>query len=294
MNKVLMFLMIISLISMANSEGLAVKWFDDELIGSIVLLEKFENGRYIPHGTGFLIFNYEESGKPIVVTCAHLLKRKEIYVTVTADSELINLANEKNKKNFILEHSKWMLEGNKLRHKVILKKGVTYITHPNKSMDIAAIPVWLSAYYGELNVTKTIKIATNSRNRYKKGVSLGDEVYFVGFPFGIGTEDILEPLVRSGSIAWFSKESKIFLLNAFSNPGNSGSPVFTKRSYEISGSFLIGMVIGHIPELIEFPTSKLGCDKSKTFVPLNIGLAQCVWIDDIMTVVELAKKLNKK
>lgn len=294
MNRVLIFLMVISLFSIANSGDQPVRWFDDELIGSIILLEKLENKKYVPHGTGFLIWNYDESGKPIVVTCSHLLKGKEIYVAVTADSQLIELAKKKNMNLFILEKSKWILDGNKLRHKVILQEGVTFVKHPNELIDVAAFPVWLSAKYGDFNVTKTIKIPTKSRNRYKKDVSLGDEVYFVGFPLDLGKLSILQPLVRSGSIAWLSDKDHIYILDAFSNPGNSGSPIFTKKNLFNPNSFLIGMIVGHLQEPIAVMKSKAGCSKNEVIIAQNIGLAQCVWIDDIMTVVELAKKLNSK
>lgn len=272
-----------------NARSKVIQWFDEELVGSIVLLEKEVNRKFIPHGTGFLIYNYETPSNPILVTCAHVLKRSEIYVTVTADSELIRYAKAKNINEFFINESTWILHGNQLKLKVNLKKDISYVTH--KSIDIAALPIGLATRYGELGLSKTKTIPKHRIQKSETNSLLGDEVYFVGFPFGIGTEDILQPLVRSGSIAWLSKESSIFLLDAFSNPGNSGSPVFTKKSLSKPESYLIGMVIGHIPEPIELPVGKGGCAKSKTFIQQNIGLARCVWVNDIMTVVRLAQEL---
>ena len=80
---------------------------------------------------------------------------------------------------------------------------------------------------------------------------------------------IPNPLVRKGSIAWKSSKNSEFLLDAFSYGGNSGSPIFTLSDIQ-NRTYLIGMVTGHLPS-----------EKSE-----NIGLAKCIWVDDIMKLVE--------
>lgn len=274
------------------------RWFNDEFIRSIVLLEKKEKGNYTPHGTGFLIYNYEKESNPIVVTCAHLLNSKEIYITVLADSELISLAQEKKQEKIQINECIWELEGNKLRCKINLKKDITFITHPDENIDVAAIPINLGTrivghpIYGTVELTKTTMIS-HSSILIKSDALLGDEVYFVGFPFGIGTTgDFLPPLVRSGSIAWFSEQNKIFLLDAFSYPGNSGSPIFSKITIARQKSYLIGMVVGHIGQTIEY-SKGIGCTKSKLSIDQNFGLARCVCSDDILKVVKVTEKLQK-
>lgn len=258
-------------------QGQPSRWFDDQTIYTVVLLEKVQGDSLVSHGTGFLVYNYKNEACPTVVTCAHLLKRSEIYVVVTADSELVSYMEEKREHLITMGESNWILQGNKLRLHVDLQKGHTYVNHPDTSLDIAAFPIGLatSADIDEehFKVTRTTMVP-KSKIKLRSKSLLGDDVFFVGFPFGIGTMDILYPLVRSGIIAWLANESEEFLLDAFSYPGNSGSPVYTKIALGSSCPHLIGMIIGH-----------LGTDFE------NFGLARCVWVDDILTVVRLAENL---
>jgi len=244
------------------------KWFGEQTINSIVLLEKRVGQRYVPHGTGFLLYNYRTKSNATIVTCAHLLKPKELYVVVRADTAFINVLNESAKSAVIFGNSRWNLDGPNLRLRVTLKRDSTYVAHD--SLDIAA---------------KTTMIARSTIRKRDKA-HLGEEVYFVGFPFGIGTkygaflqgylaQENPNPLVRSGSLAWLSDEKNEFLLDAFSYGGNSGSPIFTKVSLTKRGPFLIGMIFGH-----------LGIENE------NFGLARCVWVDDILQVVDRAENLN--
>jgi hypothetical protein len=266
----------ITLVFICNALGQPIHWFDDLSIRNTVLLEKLEKGEFKPHGTGFLNYNYKNETRPIIVTCAHLLKGSEIYVKVPADSELI-LCMKGDNDSITMGESTWKLQNNNLRLRVKLTKNRTYVTHPDTSLDIAAFPIglWTSAdtKKGHLKFTKTTMMS-KSYTRTRSDIFLGDEVYFVGFPFGIGTQGTLTPLVRSGSIAWLSNESKIFLLDAFSYPGNSGSAIYTKMKLQDSYSCLVGMILGH-----------LGTDSE------NWGLARCVWFDDILPIVQRAENL---
>ena len=148
--------------------------------------------------------------------------------------------------------------------------GVFSINNPNKAFENDSI---------EIKVAE-LKGIPKSRISYKDKIPLGLDVYFTGFPFSIGTEyglsltglysdEIPNPLVRKGSIAWKSDNNNEFLLDAFSYGGNSGSPIFTLSDIQ-NRTYLIGMVIGHLPS-----------EQSD-----NIGLARCIWIDDIMKLVE--------
>jgi len=260
-------------------------WFDDQSIGSTVLLEKSYNATLQPFGTGFLLFNYTNIAIPYLVTCAHLINnRPEIYVSITADSEFVAYVNKmKNPDDYslILGKTKWILFGQKMYAQIKLQKNKTYVVHPDSSIDIAVIPVDIGSQ-AEID-GKTIKLAKINAipklfYKYRADVKLGDEVFFVGFPLGWGAvEKILNPLVRSGSIAWYSKEYKYFLVDALSWGGNSGSPVFLKRNLSNNVASLIGMVKGHY---------------SDPYSDQNAGLAECIWLDDILTTVDLAKKLQ--
>ena len=138
--------------------------------------------------------------------------------------------------------------------------------------------------------------------RFEKDLSLGDEIYFVGFPFGIGAHHRIEPLVRSGSIAWISENSREFLLDAFSFGGNSGSPVFLKRLIGTKPGvlrwekpFLVGMITGHhsirLENVLTQPDPSV-LKFEKGTINLNLGLARCVWVDDILHIANKAQELN--
>lgn len=269
--------------------GQSLSWFDDESIRCIVLLEKNEGSRFIPHGTGFLLFNYEEKSTPIVVTNKHLLRRSDIFVVIKADTSLLSFAQEFNNKRLKILGSIWNIDGPNLRLHVKLKRDLSYASHD--SLDIGAFPIQITSRFpnpqnDSLSITfSRVSALSRSSFRFKENSKLGDEVFFVGFPFGIGTERGLllsgylaegspNPLVRSGSIAWKSDNSSEFLLDAFSYGGNSGSPIFTKRILGRPRPYLIGMIFGHLGTKQE-----------------NFGLARCVWLDDILKVVELAEGL---
>ncbi len=264
-------------------------WFEETSLNSIVLIQKYQDGKYLAYGTGFLLYNYETEGEAILVTCAHLFKRRDFYVVVRPDSSLKSTLINSSYNSIVMGKNVWELHGDVLRTKIILKEDSSYILHD--SLDIGALLLGLatkiSLNIGDSTVIRPItKTSMLPRSVFKgrNKIGLGTDIYFVGFPFGIGTsggyfeaglfsEKIPTPLIRSGIIAWVSDSNKEFLLDSFSYGGNSGSPVFTKRTFNQPGPMLIGMVTGHLGPEVE-----------------NFGLAKCLWIDDIQDVV---KKLFK-
>lgn len=282
------------------------QWYDPQSTNVTVLLEKEKNGKIEPYGTGFLLWNYDEPANPILITCKHLLGEGTLYVSINADTSLTDILKaNKTEQKFILEGKRnWTLQGNKLRCQVDLHEG-NYLVHD--TLDIGAFLIdypfhELHDDKGEtlLKFANTLSIP-KSGIEMRKNIDIGEEVYFVGFPFGIGTLDIINPLVRSGSIAWFSNNSTIFLLDAFSYGGNSGSPIFLKRivaepgKLEWSLAKLVGMIIGHqeikLENILTQPDpNELKFEKGE--VKINIGLARCIWSDDIVEFAKEAEKLE--
>jgi len=97
------------------------------------------------------------------------------------------------------------------------------------------------------------------------------------------------------------KEHDFFLLDALSYGGNSGSPIFQKviigskpGKLDWSDAKLIGMIVGHQSLKIENILNQPNPNELKfevTDIDLNIGLARCVYSDDIVyTVTELLKR----
>jgi hypothetical protein len=280
------------------------QWLDPQLLKSTVLLEKIQNNSFVPHGTGILMYNYNNPSELIVVTCAHLIRdKKQISVRVKPDSNFIKVLSQTGQKQLVINNA--IVIGNTLRFLASLESDNCFI-HP--TLDIAAF---------RLIIPPAIFVTDTSRTRiemskllgipksgleFRKDLLLGDEVYFIGFPLGYGATNLVEPIVRSGSIAWLPEEENIFLLDAFSFGGNSGSPIFRKRiigskvgELSWSGSTLIGMIIGHQSIQIENILNQPNQNELKfeiTDIDLNIGLSSCVYIDDIIETINMLSALN--
>ena len=178
--------------------------------------------------------------------------------------------------------------------------------HPN--LDIAVFRLQVPPIFHITDTSRTQVQASKllsipkSHIDFKTDLKLGDEVYFIGFPLGYGATDYVEPIVRSGSVAWLPVNEKIYLLDAFSYGGNSGSPIFRKRTLSKPGSIswtdskMIGMITGHKSIELENVLSQPNPNElkfEKTNIDLNIGLASCIYMDDIMYCIDKLMELNK-
>ena len=283
--------------------NVTAQWFDQQSLSSTILLEKQEGDSIVPYGTGFTLWNYSNPDYPIVITAGHLIRNKsELFISVNADSSFISYLKKQNADTVILTQ-------NKLRAKL------KFFEHPVPSFivdttnDVGIFLIDLATTGKSINTGDSIRFADfmvipRSRIKLHNDVSLGDELYFVGFPFGIGASLKIEPVIRSGSVAWLSESSPEFLLDAFSFGGNSGSPIFSKILFgrkigeaTWQGGFLVGMVVGHLGEKVEGlllqPDPKLQMiERLSSFETQNWGLARCIWIDEILKIVEKSKNLS--
>lgn len=279
------------------------QWLDPQTLKSTVLLEKIQGTNFVTHGTGILMYNYDNPSELIVVTCAHLIKNKnQISVRVKPDSSFIKILKESGQKNLLIENA--LVINNTVRFIADITGQKSFI-HPQ--LDVAAFRLTIPPVFHftdssrtQIEMSKLLGIP-KSGIAYRKELSLGDEVYFVGFPLGYGATELVEPIVRSGSVAWLPINDNVFLLDAFSYGGNSGSPIFRKRivgakpgEISWSSSKLIGMVVGHQSIQLNNILHQPNPDELKfevTDIDLNIGLARCVYIDDIMyTINKLMEK----
>ena len=70
--------------------NISAQWLDTQTIQSTVLLEKITPEGFLTHGTGFLMYNYEDQTKIIVITCKHLiLNKNQISVRFNPDSSIL-------------------------------------------------------------------------------------------------------------------------------------------------------------------------------------------------------------
>ena len=284
------YIIILLVFSFFDLNGQIKSTFPQETLDCIVLLEKMTDTGLIVHGTGFLLLGGSfdlPKNVVIVVTNEHVLRNPEIYVSFPMGNELLNvldflkIPNQPNSKVIqINEDIVLDISGNTLKYKHRLIKDSTFVI--NKDLDIAAFIVKSVGYIGsgdnKFVIAKTVGIP-NTLIKKKSDIPLGTNVFFPGFPFGIGSNQgnlklTPSPLVRKGSVAWISNEKNEFLLDAFSFSGNSGSPVFTTTEIN-EGPFLIGLVKGHYGPDYE-----------------NFGLTICTWSDEILILVEKLQTIN--
>ena len=260
--------------------------FNTDYIFCTVLLEKRINSTFVPHGTGFLILDYSEKYSHYLVTCEHVLKNSEIYLSIPATTEIIEKLNSLGRNSVLIGDNIWILDGNILRIGVKLHLNKTYVKHD--SLDIGVIGVSIGSWLIDNDTIKMSNVLGIPRSLIsrKKDVPLGIDVYFSGFPYMIGTtfgllntkkysSHIPTPLIRKGILAWKDSDSNEFLLDAFSYSGNSGSPVFIQADL-YNKPMLIGMVFGHLPSMATD----------------NMGLARCVWINDILDTIKKFQELD--
>ena len=80
------------------------------------------------------------------------------------------------------------------------------------------------------------------------GFVLGEEVFFLGYPFGEGTEvgsvnlDFPLPWIKRGIVSAFDTESGIVYLDGHNNPGFSGGPVVGESGSEPR---ILGVISGY-------------------------------------------------
>jgi hypothetical protein len=136
-----------------------------------------------------------------------------------------------------------------------------WFAHPDDEIDIAAIPINF-----DLLVESGMQVAYFQADQHSAtiddlnalGVTEGDFAYVLGFPMGLVGQHRNTVIVRGGTLArvrdLLARTSKVFLVDAFVFPGNSGGPVILKpEAIAIEGTkpqlvpYLIGIVQAYVP-----------------------------------------------
>jgi S1-C subfamily serine protease len=91
-----------------------------------------------------------------------------------------------------------------------------------------------------------------------ENITFGQDVYFLGFPFGIGAEwgdlnrDFPLPLIKRATLSTItgkSPEPRVFYLDGNNNPGFSGGPVvFTPRGGVGTDQSVVAVIHGYLPQ----------------------------------------------
>jgi hypothetical protein len=106
-----------------------ISWIDPNSIDCTVLLEKKDKNQFFPYGTGFILYNYNIPTKPILITCAHLLNKSTIYVTIPAGKELKEYLQKNKITGVVMGASRWAIADSNLRLEVVLKPDSSFVVH---------------------------------------------------------------------------------------------------------------------------------------------------------------------
>lgn len=275
-----------------------VREFYKRSINATVLLYKKSNGQLKSHGTAFILYNYDKnSDETILVTCEHVTHHDTLIAAVPATDSLKNafLNNKQKTLTFTSASGKQTVgfDGNNLLFTIPIEPGNNYYKHSH--LDLAAIfcdvPATLINKKNEMVAITNMKTLPKSYIGDKDEIFAGEEITFVGFPSGIGTQNGFfgtsmyrdmkaNPLFRKGIVSWTSENAELFLVDGFSYAGNSGSPIFSIPGAGSQGKFL-GMVIGHLNDEVELKrqhndSMQTEAAGQKTYVNINNGLAECI------------------
>ncbi len=167
-----------------------------------------------------------------------------------------------------------------------------WLAHPDPDVDLALLSV-------SPDILKTNKIQplfiSEEMFAYIKdfesiGISVGDDVYAIGFPLGLAGKAQNYPFVKAGVISRTDKEIidevKAFIIDSSIFPGNSGGPVILKPTIiNLSGTvpvnkpYLVGVISGYSPYSEKLYTHQTKPPTVVSQTRENSGLTHCVPID---------------
>ena len=96
----------------------------------------------------------------------------------------------------------------------------------SEELDLAALRI-----FGPSEIIQRVLTTVISKNLWEQESNLreGEIILYAGYPLMIGRGLVNYPLSRSGIISQLLPDEKNFLIDAFIQPGYSGSPVFVLR-----------------------------------------------------------------
>ena len=194
-----------------------------------VIIERWNaDGAVKTHGTGFF-YHDTASGPPFLVSNNHIF--------VGQDSLQVRFNN---------------IDGVSETYTLTLiddSGNTSWTAHPDTNVDLAVLQVPSNF---------RIRVIDSPRLKPVSEISLGDVVYFIGFPLTESTTDEkVYPLLRHGVVSYVVKEEfsvggpKVYpkgtiLIDATSLGGNSGGPVISSPRAGTSENSFIGVIQGHI------------------------------------------------
>jgi hypothetical protein len=242
------------------------KPFFEQFKPSVGLVEKIERGGrgtdsvFVQLGTAFLVGNRTDG--VFVISNRHVFDNRETVI--------LRVHQADNRPSVLF-----------LVHLRTSSGTPLWIGHPDSRVDIAAVKLSLDSAITLNDVEPRITTIQFSLFADSSDVVEGDDVFFIGFPLGLRTTDNSYPLLRAGTVALLPTEDflvtasqdtigkDIYLLDAMSIGGSSGSPVFMKPGLNrpvrepglwgnVTKSKLIGILSGHVVDLqpVSTPSGK--------------------------------------
>ncbi len=269
---------------------------NEEFLRSTVLIT-FQSGPNTSSGTGFFLFRpiNADRGQVLLVTNKHVLPsagaEKNIQIRVVtgaADKAAVRLVDVP----IVDKNGKYL---------------PTVFLHPNTGFDVAAV-----------NVTETIikqnvqgswlplDLLSTPERLKSEGITVGDEIFLLGYPSAIFDARNVSPILREGVIATVPAEGYAFndflrgkfglpdriegfLIDANVFPGSSGSVVILKQKATtigpgggtvVSAAKKIPYVLGIVSASIPITDTALGSTQ-------RMGLGVVYSAEAIRTVVNL-------
>lgn len=256
-----------------------------EFLNAVVAIENrhASSTSFVIGGTGVLVW-YSETSRPkeggrgqiFLVTARHVLKNKpSVYLRFNKGAGgpgqpfELSLRDARGK-------SKWI--------------------HPDDpEIDVAAIrvePRFLEKHDVHIYRVPEWNIA-DSKKMSEVGISLGDNIYVLGFPSlveGLGRKYVI---VRSGIVSCLDEgvfDGISFLVEATVYPGNSGGPVFTRPTVESVGetravtqSYLVGIILKNL-QYQDVAYSRQ-TDRARVVFMENSGLAVVLPMDYVNSMI---------
>ncbi|MDR3502174.1 MAG: serine protease [Legionella sp.] len=191
---------------------------------------------------------------------------------------------------------------------LIIDKKPIWVGHHDKDIDIAVIPINVSILSNDkmkFNFFRDDEHIFKINDMKEIGITEGDPIYLLGYPFGIVDENSQYVIARYGIIArirdTLANHGKGFLIDTKNYPGNSGGPVILKTeamsiegTKSVNKAQLIGIVNSYIP-YIDVAISTQTKRPRITFEE-NSGLANVIPVDYILETIDEFKNnfINSK
>ncbi len=179
-----------------------------------------------------------------------------------------------------------------------------WTSHPNTSVDVSVMPI-NGAYLREQHLQSSFfasdQFVADTAKMKEIGVSIGDDVFVLGFPMGISDKiDRNYVIARRGSIAKIDDVARgTFLIDALVFPGNSGGPVvlatnvnFLQGTKPQERAYLIGMVRSYLPYRDVAFSGQTG--EARLLSEENSGLAEVIPVDYLNETIKAAQDAEQK